>query len=51
MTPRRLTPALLTLLAATPGLTAPAHAVPLKDGEALQVSLDKSMLGCFFVCR
>ena len=23
----------------------------LKEGEALQVSLDKSMLGCFFICR
>ncbi|WP_334179778.1 carboxypeptidase-like regulatory domain-containing protein [Pseudoxanthomonas sp.] len=22
-----------------------------KDGETLQVSLDKSMLGCFFICR
>jgi hypothetical protein len=25
--------------------------VHLKDGEAMQVSLDKSMLGCFFICR
>jgi hypothetical protein len=25
--------------------------VHLKDGEHLQVSLDKSMLGCFFICR
>ncbi|MEJ2788297.1 MULTISPECIES: carboxypeptidase-like regulatory domain-containing protein [unclassified Pseudoxanthomonas] len=25
--------------------------VHLKDGETLQVTLDKSMLGCFFICR
>jgi len=25
--------------------------VHLKDGEALKVSLDKSMLGCFLICR
>ena len=25
--------------------------VHLKDGEAMQVTLDKSMLGCFFICR
>lgn len=25
--------------------------VHLKDGEAMQVSLDKSMLGCFLICR
>ena len=25
--------------------------VHLKEGEALKVSLDKSMLGCFFICR
>lgn len=28
-----------------------SRTVHLKEGEAMQVTLDKSMLGCFFICR